>query len=107
MEKFGLDSPPQQKLNALEQEIAKEKASALGITGKKLAQLLTDYRQNLRQSGAATCQEALISKIADNLSELLIQRELAGLPHENLEWVLKTYDVPEEVLERLGIRGTE
>jgi hypothetical protein len=61
-------------------------------------------REGLRCENAA---RELIAKIADNLSEFLIQRELAGIPHENLEWILKTYDIPEEILARLGLRRGE
>lgn len=103
MEKFGLDVLRDQKLSALDQEIAKEKASALGIAGKKLEQLLTEYRLKIERGGSRD-QPELISRIAHNLSEFLIQRELAGIPHENLQWILKTYDIPEEILARLGLR---
>lgn len=106
MEKFGLDALRDRKLSALEQEIVKEKASALGIAGRKLDQLLAEYRLN-RERGDSQDQAELIAKIADNLSEFLIQRELAGIPHENLEWILKTYDIPEEILARLGLRRGE
>lgn len=106
MEKFGLDALRDRKLSALEQEIAKGKASALGIAGKKLDQLLAQFRLNTER-GDSRDQAELIAKIADNLSEFLIQRELAGVPHENLEWILKTCDIPEEILARLGLRRGE
>jgi hypothetical protein len=32
------------------------------------------------------------------------QREAKGLPYANLEWVLRTYDIPQEILSKLGLR---
>ena len=106
MQKFGLDPLSKQQGGGLELEIAKEKASALGIAGKRLERSLAGYRR--AQVGCdPKALEELLSRISEHLSEFLIQRELVGLPHENLEWVLRTYDIPAQVLARLGLRADE
>lgn len=102
MEKFGLDSLLPQKNNNLELEIAKEKATALGLAGKRLKQSLEAYRSE--PTTARERRESLLARVAESLSELLIQRELTGVPHENSEWVLRTFDIPPEVLVKLGLK---
>jgi hypothetical protein len=104
VEKFGLVSFQKQKPGALELEIAKERATSLGLAGKKLERSLAQYRSSIKDTGEPNSRNELIARIAGQLSEFLIQRELVGMPHENLEWVLRTYDIPAQVLTRLGFR---
>ena len=104
MEKFGLDLLQVQKGGALDAEILKEKVSALGVTGRKLTQLLAEYQSGGQEHGSAENIENLTAKVADCLSALIIQRELIGLPHENIEWILSTFDIPEQVVIKLGLR---
>jgi hypothetical protein len=104
MESFGLEFRRTQEVSAIEQEIAGARACALGITGRRLEAALTDYRRH-RQAGTATKKlEQLSAKISNNLQELLIQRESIGLPFGNVAWVLRTYDIPQEILSKLGLR---
>jgi hypothetical protein len=44
------------------------------------------------------------ARISETLQELLIQRESIGIPYGNVEWVLGTYDIPQEILSKLGLR---
>ena len=104
MQSFGLEFDQLQKVGAIELEIAGAKACALGITGRRLEAALAEYRRH-RQAGAATKKLGQVTaKISNNLQELLIQRESMGLPFGNLEWVLRTYDIPQEILSKLGLR---
>jgi hypothetical protein len=104
MHNFGLECLQMQKVTAVELEIMEEKASALGITGRRLEAALAEYR-GPRQGGTRGKKPAeLIAGISNNLHELLIQREAMGIPHANVEWVLRSYDIPQEILSRLGLR---
>lgn len=104
MQNFGLDLERTQKLNAVEQEIAAEQASALGLTGRRLRSALRDYQRHSRDGSAVKRLEDSRARISDTLQELLIQRESIGIPFGNLEWVLRTYDIPQEILSKLGLR---
>lgn len=103
MQKFGLDTLQTGKATSLEREIAKEKAAALGLAGAKLRRSLATYRKSLRHDGPTADRDRLLAQIAEDLSALLVQREILGLVHENVAWVLKTYDIPAEALSMLGI----
>jgi hypothetical protein len=104
MHSFGLEFLQTQSVGAIELEIAGARASALGITGRRLEAALAEYRRH-RQAGSAMKKlEQLTARISNNLQELLIQRESMGLPFGNLEWVLRTYDIPQEILSKLGLR---
>jgi hypothetical protein len=104
MQTFGLDSAQMQKITAVELEIIEEKASALGITGGRLETALGEYRRHRQRGAGATNLAPLIARIANDLHELLIQRESMGVPYQNLEWVLRTYKIPEEISAKLGLR---
>ncbi len=104
MQNFGLDPVRTQELNAIEQEIAAEQASGLGITGLRLRSALRDYQRYCRDRSAMKQLEDSRARISDTLQELLIQRESIGIPDGNLEWVLRTYDIPKEILSKLGLR---
>jgi hypothetical protein len=103
LQKFGLDYSPAGKPTTLELEIAKEKASALGVTGAKLQLSLSKYQRAMQGGTSAEEQERLICEVVENVSALLVQRELLGLVHENLLWILETNGVPGVVLSRLGL----
>lgn len=102
MEKFGLDSLQSQKITALDLELIKEKASALGVAGTKLQKALDRYRFESERDWRSTNQDQVLEQIRNAFSELLIQRELAGLVHENVQWIASTYAVPANVLRKLG-----
>jgi hypothetical protein len=104
MQNFGLESVQMQKITAVELEIMEEQASALGITGRRLEAALAEYRGHRQRGADAQNLAQLIAGITNNLHELLIQRESLGVPYQNVEWVLRTYDIPEEISATLGLR---
>ena len=90
-------------MSALELEIAKEKSTALGIAGKRLQNSIVIYRQSLSNHGATSDErDWLLAALAANIHALIVQRELAGLIHENMHWVVQTFDIPDEALAKLG-----
>ena len=104
MQKFGLDSLKTQKLSALELELAKEKSTALGIAGKQLQNSLAKYRKSISRDGVTADQRSrLLAAVAANIQMLIVQRELIGLTHDNIQWVVQAYDVPQEALAKLGV----
>jgi hypothetical protein len=104
VQKFGLDSLKTQKMSALELEIAKEKSTALGIAGKRLQNSIVKYRQSIAHSGVTSDErERLLAAVAANIQALIVQRELVGLIHDNMKWVIETYDIPKEALAKLGV----
>lgn len=97
-------SSAEQKLNAIEREIAGERAASLGIVGRRLESALQDYQRQCRGPIAAHRLEESRAKICDTLQELLIQREAIGLSYGNVEWVLRNYEIPREIIAKLGLR---
>jgi hypothetical protein len=97
------------KVEAVQQEIAKEKAEALGLTGRRLEQALRALREfdASRVSRAAAPDDArrrteLVAEAVDRVTSMLVQREAQGLRDPG--YVFKFYSVPQEVIARLGIR---
>lgn len=104
MQKFCLDSLKTQKLSALELEFAKEKLTALAIAGKQLQISIAKYRQSISRDGATSEERGrLLATLAANIQTLIVQRELIGLTHDNIQWVVQAYDVPREALAKLGV----
>jgi hypothetical protein len=104
LQKFGLDSLKTQKLSALELEFAKEKLTALAIAGKQLQISIAKYRRSISQDGTTSDErDRLLARLAANIQALIVQRELIGLTHNNIQWVVQAYDVPTEALAKLGV----
>ena len=103
MQKFGLDSLKTQKSSPLELELAKEKSTALGIAGKQLQNSIAKYRKSISQVGVPSDEDRLLAALAADIQALIVQRELVGLTHDNMQWVVQTYDVPKEALAKLGV----
>jgi hypothetical protein len=104
LQKFCLDSLKTQKLSALELEFAKEKLTALAIAGKQLQISIAKYRQSISRDGATSEERGrLLATLAANIQTLIVQRELIGLTHDNIQWVVQAYDVPREALAKLGV----
>jgi hypothetical protein len=97
-------NPQTQKGDGLDLEVLKEKASALGVTGRRLRSGLAEYQRHCQGGFTAKQLEELIAAISNTLQELIIQRELLGIPYQNLEWVLRTYKIPDEISAKLGLR---
>jgi hypothetical protein len=98
-------------VDAVDKEIAKEKAEALGLTGKRLEDALRALREldarRAREPRAPAADEAreraeLIANAVERVTSLLVQREAQGL--RDPAYVFSFYSVPAEVVARLGIR---
>ena len=104
MQKFGLDSLKTQKLSALELKLAKEKSTALGLAGKQLRNSLAKYRNSISQDGVSSDERGrLLAALAADIQALIVQRDLVGLTHDNMQWVVQTFEVPKEALAKLGV----
>jgi hypothetical protein len=91
-------------MSPLELEIIKEKSTALGIAGKRLQNSIVKYRQSLSHDGGTSDERCrLLAALAANIQALIVQRELVGLVHDNMQWVVQTYDIPKEALAKLGV----
>ena len=82
----------------LEDELAKERADALGRSGRALEQAILDYRAAKPGEDVG----AYLDQIADKLYSLIIQRESLGLIVDNLAYLRAAYDIPAAALRRLG-----
>jgi hypothetical protein len=106
LQKFGLDSLKSEKMSALEREIAKEKSTSLGIAGKNLRDSIAKYRQSASQNAVASEErDRLLAFVLANVQALVVQRELVGFIHDNMYWIIQTYDLPKEALTKLGTLG--
>jgi DNA topoisomerase VI subunit B len=90
------------KANTLAQEIAEERAGALGRAGRKLELALSRYRVRLAANAATKEIDALLDEVAESLWYLIVQRELVGFVHENLRYVREHYDIPAAAFARMG-----
>src|SRR6185503_4960107 len=90
-------------VDAVTQEVAQEKAEALGLAGKKLEDAVRALRELDAASdpGGARRRE-LVARAAERVTSFLVQREAYGLADPS--FVFDHYDVPAEVVARLGIR---
>ncbi|MFT6406867.1 MAG: hypothetical protein ACJAQ6_000277 [Arenicella sp.] len=106
MQKFGLQRKSSFPNSAIELELAKEQASALGRTGKKLRLSLERYQMNQGHDSnleiSNTLQASDIREISNNLWELMLQRELLGFCDNNLSWILENYVVPQAAIDCIG-----
>lgn len=102
MQKFGLITNQSKLHSALEAELVREQASALGRAGKQLRLALEAYQAS-QENGQKQYQTGLL---IDNISEatwaLVLQREFLGFIDGNLDWIQKHYHIPERALNRLG-----
>lgn len=81
-------------------EINREKAGALGRTGRKLENALAALARCEHDDGDK--REALLRHATELLTSLVVQREACGLrdPRDLFE----CYAVPAEVVARIGVR---
>ena len=96
-----------QRTEAVEREIAQEKAEALGLAGKMLETALAELRAHdanacAKSDPTGAAREKLLANAAYRLQNVVIQRESQGLrdPH----FVFKFYSVPREIVARMGAR---
>lgn len=102
MQKFGLQRNGSSRHTALELEIAREQASALGRTGRKLRLSLEAYQGSLDDDLSAQQEKKLLTEIANNVWALLLQREFVGFVEGNLSWLRSNYVIPEQAIKMLG-----
>jgi hypothetical protein len=102
MQKVGLLRNGSTKHTPLELEIAREQASALGRTGRKLRLSLEAYQASLDDDLSAQWGNKLITEIASNVWALLLQREFVGFVEGNLSWIRSNYVIPEPAIKMLG-----
>lgn len=90
---------------ALLYEIRKEQAASLGRAGERLSKALGQYRTRTLANEPLEPgeHETLIAAVTHNAWALAVQRELIGLPHDNLAWIADVYAVPEVIRRRLGL----
>lgn len=87
-------------LNILESEVLAEKASSLGHHGRLVEQSLAALQAFDPASGTAEERQLLLRMAAHNVWSFFVQRELCGLRDQ--KEVVRFYQVPGEVLARLG-----
>lgn len=86
-------------LDPLDQEIAGEKAAALGRAGRRVEETLARL---ISGEGDAALRPALLRDAADAVHAYFIQRELCGMRRHDA--VIREYGIPRAVLARLGAR---
>ena len=77
-------------LNAIELELVKEKATALGRAGRKLRLALEKHTKDPNEKSILNIRHAIW--------ELMIQREIVGINTGNMEWIKENYVSPAEAL---------
>jgi hypothetical protein len=89
--------------NALEYEIKKEQAVALGHAGREVERALLAYRNACRQHEQ---NEALVTKLryaaANAVWRYFIQREASGIYNHDV--AIEEYGIPKNVLNIVGAR---
>jgi hypothetical protein len=91
-------------VDVVEDEIAEEKAGALGRAGRRLEhalELFRDYKPT-GEPGADTRREQLLWDLAACVEAFVAQREACGLRDSG--HVLRHYDIPREAIARIGAR---
>lgn len=86
---------------AVEREIAGEKAAALGRSGRKLRSALDKLRRfdEGRRSREMAARTTLVEVAGEALWAYVVQREAVGLL--DAEYIRKEYAVPEEVWQHM------
>ncbi|CDM62965.1 MULTISPECIES: DUF6665 family protein [Rhizobium] len=87
-------------LNPLEYELASARADALGRQGRKMEAALARLASWSPENNHKTDRQTLLDEASDAVWALFIQREICGL--HNDKDVIKRYQIPGEVLARLG-----
>lgn len=93
-------------VNAIAEEIAKEKAESLGLTGKALESTLRELREYEQRHGPNPGDPqhgALVARAAERVTHFIVQREAFGFADPS--YVFEFFAVPPAVVARLGARG--
>lgn len=105
MQKFGLNKSKSSVCNAVELEVVREQASALGRAGKKSQLSLERYKRPVKNDADTLRLKISIDEISSNVWELILQREFLGFTQNNLRWVKTHYMIPDEAINQLGKYG--
>ena len=84
-------------------EIMQETASALGRIGRQHEDALEALRRHDATPGSNRDRDELVQDAADRAWVLFIQRDYLGLKTDH--HLLSTYDIPREVMLRVGVFG--
>jgi hypothetical protein len=87
------------------EEISKERAESLGVTGRTLAaalEALAEYDARKPHDRAAPERERLLARAVEATTHFIVQREACGLRDPN--YVFDFYCVPREIIVRIGAR---
>lgn len=82
-------------------EIMQETASALGRIGTRLEEALEALRRHDATPGSNRDRDELVQEAADRAWVLFIQRDYLGLKTDH--HLRSTYDIPQEVMARVGV----
>ncbi|WP_197945322.1 DUF6665 family protein [Oricola thermophila] len=89
--------------DAFSHEIMAETAAALGRIGRDLEEALEALRRHDETPGSNRDREELVQEAAEKAWVLFIQRDYLGLKTDH--HLLSTYDIPREVMLRIGVFG--
>lgn len=89
-------------VDAIAHEAMAETAAALGRIGRKLEEALTELRRHDATPGSNRDREDLVQAAADSAWVMFIQRDYLGLKTDH--HLFACYDIPREVLNRVGVR---
>ena len=96
-------------VDRLKHEIAEEKAGALGRSRPAARACARPASATTKRRGASLAQSAkrerLLWDLAERVEAFIVQREACGL--RDFRHVLKHYDIPREVIARVGARRAE
>jgi hypothetical protein len=113
---MSVGTPPprarQTPVEALADELAKEKASALGRMGRALEAALADlatfdasHARDALSPDQRQSRTSLVAAAGLALWHFVVQREACGL--RDMRYVLRDYRVPPEVAARMGVLPAE
>lgn len=86
--------------SALEYELLSERADALGRSGRKAETAIDRLKAWNADRHSAEERETLLNDASDAVWAFFIQREICGL--RNNRDAIKRYDIPAQVIARLG-----
>jgi hypothetical protein len=89
-------------VDAFAHEAMAETAAALGHIGRKLEEALEDLRRHDANPGSNHDREELLQNAAERAWVMFIQRDFLGLRSDH--HLFAAYDIPREVLNRVGVR---
>jgi hypothetical protein len=96
----------QQFVDTVANEVAEEKAGALGRAGQRLQHALERFRELERRTASReevrVKRERLLWDLAERVESLIVQREACGL--RDSRYILAFYGVPDEAVMRVGVK---